>query len=43
MQALRDDPEQASSDSLWAEALWGLGLIGAVLAVVVVLVAVFGV
>jgi hypothetical protein len=43
MQALRDDPEQASSDSLWAEAFWGLGLIGAVLALVGVLVTVFGI
>lgn len=43
MQALRDDPEEASSDSLWSEALWGLALIGAVLAFVVVLVTVFGV
>jgi hypothetical protein len=43
MQALRDDPEPAVSDSLWAEALWGLGLVGGVLAFVVALVAVFGV
>jgi hypothetical protein len=43
MQALRDDPEQAGSDSLWPEALWGLGLIGAVLTFAVVLVTVFGV
>jgi hypothetical protein len=43
MQAQRDDPEQAVSDSLWTEALWGLGLIGGVLTFLVVLVTVFGV
>jgi hypothetical protein len=43
MQALKDDPEQAVRDSMRAEALWGLGLIGGVLAFVVVLVTVFGI
>ena len=41
MRALREDPEQAVNDSLWDEALWGLGLIGTVLILVATLVALF--
>ena len=42
MRVLRDDPDLSIRESLWAEAMWGLGLIGAVLAFVIILVTAFG-
>jgi hypothetical protein len=35
-----DTPEPGSDEGLWAEALWGLGLMGAVLVVVALIAAV---
>jgi hypothetical protein len=42
MKTLEDSTESRSSTHLWAEALWGVGLIGSVLTIVLVLVTVFG-
>jgi hypothetical protein len=42
MRAIQEDREQPVQDSLWAEALWGIGLIGGVLAFAALLVTVFG-
>jgi hypothetical protein len=42
MRDLNEGPEPEPPDTLWAEAVWGVGLIGSVLVSVVVLVTVFG-
>jgi flagellar motor component MotA len=42
MKAERNAAEDQSPDHLWAEALWGLGLIGTVFGLVLALVTVFG-
>lgn len=42
MRALNEEAEPEPPDTLWAEAVWGVGLIGSVLVSVVVLVTVFG-
>ncbi len=42
MKTLEDPTGSRSTTHLWAEALWGVGLIGSVLAFVLVLVTLFG-
>ncbi len=42
MKTLEDPTGSRSTTHLWAEALWGVGLIGSVLAFVLLLVTVFG-
>ena len=42
MKTVEDSANRQSKDRLWAEALWGVGLIGTVLGLVLVLVTVFG-
>jgi hypothetical protein len=42
METVESDADRRLNNPLWAEALWGVGLIGTVLGFVVLLVAVFG-
>jgi len=42
MKTMGDSGNREAQDHLWAEALWGVGLIGVVFGFVLVLVTVFG-